>query len=69
MQRLEEPKQEEGISEAKEGEEDSDMSEDELFPKQKEALDAIRKKKKKLLEEHRVKKNISKSNPCGASHI
>ncbi|KAH7447665.1 hypothetical protein KP509_01G116000 [Ceratopteris richardii] len=63
LQRLEELEQEEGLREAKEAEEGSDMSEDELDPEEKEALDAIRKKKKKLLEEHRAKKVTAGSKP------
>ncbi|KAI5084765.1 hypothetical protein GOP47_0000934 [Adiantum capillus-veneris] len=63
LQRLEEIEQEEGIREAREGEEESDMSEDELAPEEQEALDAIRRKKKKLLEEHRAKKVTAGSKP------
>eukprot|EP00250_Pteridium_aquilinum_P003663 c13972_g1_i1 orf=232-2247(+) len=63
LQRLEEIDHEEGMREAKEGEEESDISEDELDPEEQEALDAIRKKKKKLLEEHRAKKVTAGSRP------
>lgn len=63
LQRLEELEQEQGIREAKEGEEESDMSEDGLTPEEQEALNAIRKKKKKILEEHRAKKITAGSRP------
>ncbi|MCO5571624.1 hypothetical protein L7F22_025370 [Adiantum nelumboides] len=63
LQRLEELEQEEGIKEAREGEEENDMSEDELAPEEQEALDVIRRKRKKLLEEHRAKKVTAGSKP------
>ncbi|MCO5581968.1 hypothetical protein L7F22_035857 [Adiantum nelumboides] len=63
LQRLEELEQEEGIKEAREGEEENDMSEDEIAPEEQEALDVIRRKKKKLLEEHRAKKVTAGSKP------
>mgnify|MGYP000344262601 CR=1 FL=1 len=63
LQRLEELEDEQGIREAEEGEEGSEMSDEDLTPEEKEALDAIRKKKKQMLEEHRAKKATASSKP------
>eukprot|EP01018_Ginkgo_biloba_P006451 Gb_00431 [translate_table: standard] len=63
MQRLEELEREEGLRLEAESDEDNDMVGVELTPEEKEALVAIRKKKKMLVEEHRVKKSTADSRP------
>jgi len=54
---------EEGIRTAAEGDEDDEMDEVGLTPEEKEALAAIRKKKRLLVEEHRIKKSTADSRP------
>ncbi|GLJ36933.1 hypothetical protein SUGI_0746780 [Cryptomeria japonica] len=63
LQRLEELEREEGLRMAGEGDEDDEMEEVELNPDEKEALAAIRKKKKMLVVEHRLKKSTAESRP------
>lgn len=63
MQRLEELEREEGIRMAADGDEDDEMEEAGLTYEEKEALAAIRKKKRMLVEEHRIKKSTADSRP------
>lgn len=63
MQRLEELEREEGLRMAADGDEDDEMEEAGLTPEEKEALAAIRKKKRMLVEEHRIKKSTADSRP------
>uniref|UniRef100_A0A0D6QVZ2 Nucleolar GTP-binding protein 1 n=1 Tax=Araucaria cunninghamii TaxID=56994 RepID=A0A0D6QVZ2_ARACU len=63
LQRLEELEREEGLRMAAEGDEDDEMEEIDLTPGEKEALAAIRQKKKMLVEEHRLKKSTAESRP------
>jgi nucleolar GTP-binding protein len=63
MQRLEELEREEGLRMAADGDEDDEMDEAGLAPEEKEALAAIRKKKRMLVEEHRIKKSTADSRP------
>eukprot|EP00252_Welwitschia_mirabilis_P009746 TRINITY_DN22597_c0_g1_i1.p1 TRINITY_DN22597_c0_g1~~TRINITY_DN22597_c0_g1_i1.p1 ORF type:complete len:673 (-),score=112.61 TRINITY_DN22597_c0_g1_i1:311-2329(-) len=63
QQRLEELEREEGFRLAAENEEDEEMDDVDLTPEQKEALAAIRVKKRKLIQEHRLKKSTAESRP------
>lgn len=63
MQRLEELEREEGLRMAADGDEDDEMEEAGLTPEENEALAAIRKKKRMLVEEHRIKKSTADSRP------
>lgn len=63
LQRLEELEREEEGMLAEEEAEGEEMEEEELAPEEAEALKAIRYKKRKLLEEHRLKKSTAESKP------
>lgn len=63
LQRLEELEREEGLRMVAEGDEDDEMANVELNSYEKEALAAMRKKKKILIIEHRLKKSTIESRP------
>ncbi|CAI0449997.1 unnamed protein product [Linum tenue] len=63
--RLEELEREEGVrqAEAEDGDEDFEMDGEDLTPEEREALQAIKKKKILLIQEHRIKKSTAESRP------
>jgi nucleolar GTP-binding protein len=64
LQRLEELEREEGLRQEQEELESADISMDaELNPEEKEVLAEIRKKKRLLIQEHRIKKSTAESRP------
>lgn len=63
LERLEELEREEQQRTGKEGGDDFEMDGEELTPEEKEALDEIRKKKRLLVQQHRIKKSTAESRP------
>lgn len=63
LERLEELEREEQQRTGEEGGDDFEMDGEELTPEEKEALDEIRKKKRLLVQQHRIKKSTAESRP------
>lgn len=64
LERLEELEREEGFRLAgEEGEEEFEIDGVDMTPEEREALNAIRKRKKVLIQEHRIKKSTAESRP------
>lgn len=63
LQRLEELEHEEGLRQEEIAEEDFEMDDKELTEEQQAALAEIRKKKRLLIQEHRIKKSTAESRP------
>lgn len=63
LERLEELEREEQQRTGEEGGDDFEMDGEELTPEEKQALDEIRKKKRLLVQQHRIKKSTAESRP------
>lgn len=63
LERLEELEREEQQRTGEEGGDDFEMDGEQLTPEEKEALDEIRKKKRLLVQQHRIKKSTAESRP------
>ncbi|KAJ3687577.1 hypothetical protein LUZ61_017241 [Rhynchospora tenuis] len=63
LERLEELEREEGLRIAGEEGDDFEIDGDNMTPEEREALNEIRKRKKALIQEHRIKKSTAESRP------
>ncbi|KAJ4779400.1 Nucleolar GTP-binding protein 1 [Rhynchospora pubera] len=63
LERLEELEREEGLRLAGEEGDDFEIDGDNMTPEEREALNEIRKRKKALIQEHRIKKSTAESRP------
>ncbi|KAJ1695614.1 hypothetical protein LUZ63_012312 [Rhynchospora breviuscula] len=63
LERLEELEREEGVRLAGEEGDDFEIDGDNMMPEEREALNEIRKRKKALIQEHRIKKSTAESRP------
>jgi nucleolar GTP-binding protein len=68
LHRVEELKREEGLRQAEAEDDDFEIDGAELTPEQQEALTEIRRKKRLLIQQHRIKKSTAESRPteCAA---
>ncbi|KAJ1704247.1 hypothetical protein LUZ63_004026 [Rhynchospora breviuscula] len=63
LERIKELEREEGMRLAGVAGDESEINGDDMMPEEREALNAIRKRKKALIQEHRIKKSTAESRP------